>query len=126
MERLYQPDFKSLFGEKFTNPFLYGQIDSLIWPIFNDIEPSLQMKNLLSLENREGCNYFYYRQLSVEDEKVELNCSDISIGLIQAMNLGNDYGISNSDVINVVKREPYYRTGIQLYIVPQPLYAQCL
>jgi len=112
MERLYQPDFKSLFGERYTNPFLYGQIDSLIWPIFNDIEPSQQLKSLLNIENHEGQKYFYYRKVSVEDEKVELNCSDISIGLIQAMNLGNNYGISNSDVINVVKREPHLFKGI--------------
>jgi len=107
MERLYQPDFRSLFGERYTNPFLYGQIDSLIWPIFKDIEPSQQLKNLLNLEDHEGHNYFYYKQLSIEDEKVELNCSNINIGLIQAMDLGRNYGISNSDVIKVVKREPH-------------------
>jgi len=106
MERLYQPDFKCIFGENFGNAFIYGQIDSLIWPIFNDFEPSNALKNLLLLKNQEQRNLFYYRKISLEDEKIELHCSDISMGLIQAMDLGRDYGITNPDVISVVKADP--------------------
>lgn len=106
MERLYQPDFRCIFGENFGNAFVYGQIDSLIWPIFNDFEPSNSLKSLLLLKNQEQRNLFYYRKISLEDEKIELHCSDISMGLIQAMDLGRDYGITNSDVVKVVKADP--------------------
>lgn len=106
MERLYQPDFSSIFGEKFVNAFIYGQIDSLIWPIFTDIEPSNTLGNLLKLQNKDGRKYFYSRKISLDDEKIELNCSDIKYGLIQAMALHRSYGIPNNDVITVVKKEP--------------------
>ncbi|MFX0075606.1 MAG: YjbQ family protein [Candidatus Hermodarchaeota archaeon] len=106
MERLYQPDFSSIFGANYANAFLFGRIDSLIWPIFNDIEPSSPLENLLKLRNNKGENYFYRRRISVEDEKVELHCSNIKYGLIQAMALDRSYGIANEDVINVVRRDP--------------------
>jgi len=88
MERLYLPDFSCVFGKRYANPFLYGQIDSLIWPVFSNIEQSSLLKNLLELKNNEGRNLFYVRDLTIEDEIVELNCSNINYGLIQAMNLG--------------------------------------
>ena len=75
-ERLYQPDFSSIFGKKYANAFLYGQIDSLIWPIFTDVEMSSKLKNLLELKSN-GREFFYRRKISMEDEKVELNCSNI-------------------------------------------------
>ena len=106
LEKLYQPDFSSIFGEKYANAFIYGRIDSLIWPIFTDIEPSNALLNLLKLQNGDGNKYFYSRKISIEDEKIELECSDIKHGLIQAMNLGRSYGITNEDVLSVVKKEP--------------------
>lgn len=115
IERLYQPDFSSIFGEKYANAFLYSQIDSLVWPIFKNMEISDHMQNLLNLKNVEGHEYFYHRKITVEDEEVELNCSNIDIALIQAMNLGRQYGISNSDVINAVKKKPKLFKGILSY-----------
>jgi len=85
MERLYQPDFSSIFGARYANAFIYGQIDSLIWPIFSDIGRSDALKNLLELKSKDGHHYFYHRQISLEDEKVELISSDITCGLVQAM-----------------------------------------
>ena len=93
IERMYQPDFSCIFGEKYSNAFLYGQIDSLIWPIFKDIEMSDELEQLLKLKNQEGREYFYRRIISVEDEIVELHCANIDLGLIQAMDLGRKYGI---------------------------------
>ncbi|MFW9938915.1 MAG: YjbQ family protein [Candidatus Thorarchaeota archaeon] len=112
MERLYLPDFRCIFGEAFSNPFLYGQIDSLIWPIFKDIKKSSLLQNLLKLKNTEGRELFYIRNISIEDEIIELNCSNIDYGLIQAMNLGRNYGISNLDVQSVVKVKPNTFKGI--------------
>jgi len=106
MERLYQPDFSSIFGARYANAFIYGQIDSLIWPIFSDSGRSDALKNLLELKSKDGHHYFYHRQISVEDEKVELISSDITYGLVQAMNLQRSYGITNEDVISIVKKEP--------------------
>jgi thiamine phosphate synthase YjbQ (UPF0047 family) len=105
-EKLYQPDCSSIFGEEYTNAFAYGQIDSLIWPIFTDTEPSNALLNLLKLQDNDGSKYFYSRKISLEDEKIELNCSNITYGLIQGMDLDRPYGISNEDVITVVKNEP--------------------
>jgi len=119
IERLYQPDFSCIFGKIYSNAFLYGQVDSLVWPIFNDIEKSDLLKKLLELKNNDGREYFYHRKLSIEDEKVELNCSNIDCALIQAMDLGRNYGISNSDVIAVVKKEPKLFKAILSYNLKQ-------
>ncbi|NVM44659.1 MAG: YjbQ family protein [Candidatus Lokiarchaeota archaeon] len=105
-ERLYQPDFRSIFGANYANAFIYGQLDSLVWPIFSEIEPSNALTNLLKLENDQGKRYFYNRKISLEDEKIELVCSNIKYGLVQAMDLHRDYGINNEDVLNVVKTDP--------------------
>ena len=115
IERLYQPDFSSIFGEKYSNAFLYSQIDSLVWPIFKNMEISDQLQNLLKLKNVDGHEYFYHRKITIEDEEVELYCSNIDIALIQAMDLGREYGISNSDVINAVKKKPNLFKGILSY-----------
>ena len=114
-ERLYQPDFSCIFGKKYANAFIYGQVDSLVWPIFNDVESSDLMKNLLKIKNKDGREYFYHRKLNISDEKVELNCANIDMALIQAMDLGRDYGISNSDVITVVKKDPNLFIGVLSY-----------
>lgn len=115
MERFYQPDFSSIFGKAHANAFFYGQIDTLIWPIFTNIDKSPQLKKLLKLKNESNREYFYHRKISTEDVKVELNCSNLDIALIQAMDLGRDYGISNSDVVSVVKKEPKRLKGILSY-----------
>jgi len=112
LERLYQPDFACIFGKAYANAFLYGQVDSLVWPIFTDVEMSDQLKNLLKQKdsNDKGC--FYRRKISIDDEKVELKCSNIDLALVQAMDLGRKYGIANSDVIAVVKKDPKLFKGI--------------
>ena len=112
MERLYQPDFSSIFGARYANAFTYGQIDSLIWPIFNEIEGSKALTNLLELKNHEGRSYFYNRKISIEDEKVELFSSNIKHGFVQAMDLNKPYGIANDDVLSVVRSDPEIFKGI--------------
>jgi len=115
IERLYQPDFSSIFGKAHANAFFYGQIDTLIWPIFTDVDKSPQLKKLSKLKNENNSEYFYHRKISIKDLKVELNCSNLNLGLIQAMDLGRGYGISNSDVIAVVKKEPKMFKGVLSY-----------
>ncbi|TFG18205.1 MAG: hypothetical protein EU531_00830 [Promethearchaeota archaeon] len=112
MERLYQPDFTCIFGVDYGDAFSYRNIDSLIWPIFSDIEPSNTLKNLLKIKDNEGNPLFYRRNLRIEDLKIEMNCSNIHVGLIQAMNTSKSYGIANSDVIELVKRDPSMFKGI--------------
>jgi len=112
MERLYQPDFSSIFGAKYANAFTYGQIDSLIWPIFNEIERSKALTNLLELKNHDGRPYFYDRKISIEDENVELFSSNNNYGFVQAMDLNNTYGIANEDVLSVVRRDSEIFKGI--------------
>ncbi|MGM0469779.1 MAG: hypothetical protein ACQERB_13345, partial [Promethearchaeati archaeon] len=106
IERLYQPDYSCIFGERFGNAFLYPQIDSLMWPIFKNCEKSDKLKNLLSLKNAEGHPYFYHRNLNLDDLKVELQCSNIELAFLQALNLGREYGIENKDLLNVAKKAP--------------------
>ena len=115
IERLYQPDFSSIFRKTHANAFFYGQIDTLIWPIFTDVDKSPQLKKLLKLKNENNREYFYHRKISIEDAKVELNCSNLNIALIQAMDIGRSYGISNSDVIAVVKKDPKIFKGVISY-----------
>jgi thiamine phosphate synthase YjbQ (UPF0047 family) len=112
MERLYQPDFSSIFGANYPNAFTYGQIDSLIWPIFKEIEGSKALTNLLELKNHDGRSYFYNRKISIEDEKVELFSSNIDYGFVQAMDLNRSYGIANEDVLSVVRSDPEIFKGI--------------
>ena len=112
MERLYQPDYSCIFGEKYANAFLYSQIDSLVWPIFTDVEKSQSLKNLLSLKNSQKSPYFYHRTISIADEKIELECSNLQCALLQAMDLGREYGISNEDVVRAVKQDPDWFKGI--------------
>ncbi|MFW9930910.1 MAG: hypothetical protein ACFFD1_16095, partial [Candidatus Thorarchaeota archaeon] len=112
MERLYQPDFTCIFGEEFGDAFSFKKVDSLIWPIFSDIKRSNNLRDLLKLKDDKGNPLFYIRKLNIDDLKIEMNCSDISLGLIQGMNTGKSYGISNLDVIEVVKKEPTIFKGI--------------
>jgi thiamine phosphate synthase YjbQ (UPF0047 family) len=112
LERLYQPDFACIFGKNYANAFLYGQVDSLVWPIFSDVEMSDLLKNLLKQKDVNDKECFYRRKISLDDEKVELKCSNIDLALVQAMDLGRKYGIANSDVITVVKKEPALFKGI--------------
>ena len=105
-ERLYQPDFSGIFGKAYANAFLYGKIDSLIWPILTDFQHSPKLLNLLSMQNEDGHPYFYRRGISLDHLKVEMKCSNIDVGILQAMDLGREYGISNQDVAKIVKKEP--------------------
>lgn len=115
MERLYQPDFSCIFNTKFANAFLYGQVDSLVWAVFKDVDKSEALQNLLRLKNSEDQEYFYTRNIGTSDEKIELSCSAVKLALIQAMDLGREYGISNSDVISVVRKDPKTFIGVLSY-----------
>ena len=112
MERLYQPDFNCIFGPNYANAFAYEQVDSLVWPILNDINPSRSLERLLEYKNLEGYPYFYHRKLDLEDLKTELHCSGIEKAIVQAMNLGRSYGIDNSDVVQVVKLDSSLFSGV--------------
>lgn len=112
MERLYQPDFNCIFGSNYANAFAYEQVDSLVWPVLNDVAPSPSLEKLLQYKNTEGFPYFYHRKLDLMDLKTELNCSGIEHVFIQAMDLGRSYGIENSDVLNVVKLDPNLFSGV--------------
>ena len=119
MERLYQPDFRCIFGPNYANAFSYDQVDSLVWPILNDIKPSESLKALLQFRNVEGCPYFYHRKIDLIDLKIELNCSGINHAFIQGMDLNRSYGISNSDVINLVKLDQKLFSGVISYNLNQ-------
>ena len=121
MERLYQPDFTCIFGEEFGDAFSFKKIDSLIWPIFSDINFSNNLRDLLKLKDDQGNPLFYIRKLNIADLKIEMNCSDISLGLIQGMNTGKPYGISNLDVIEAVKKEPTIFKGIPSFDLSQAI-----
>jgi thiamine phosphate synthase YjbQ (UPF0047 family) len=119
MERLYQPDFQCIFGPKYANAFSFDQVDSLVWPILNDIKPSQSLQALLQFKNVEGHPYFYHRKIDLKDLKIELNCSGIDHAFIQAMDLNRSYGISNLDVINLVKLDQKLFSGIISYNLNQ-------
>jgi len=112
VERLYQPDFSCVFSKEFSNAFLYDRIDSLVWPIFEGIEKSESLKELLSLRDIQGHQLFYRRKIDLNDYRVEKDCSKIGQAFLQAMEIGREYGISNNDVINVVKKAPDLFKGI--------------
>ena len=119
MERLYQPDFGCIFGPNYADAFSYDQVDSLVWPILNDIKPSQSLEALLQFENTEGRPYFYHRKIDLSDLKIELNCSGIDHAFIQAMDLDRSYGISNTDVINFVKLDQKLFSAIISYNLNQ-------
>ncbi len=112
IERLYQPDFSCVFSKRFNNAFLYDRIDSLVWPIFEGIPKSENLKNLLSLRDSQNHGVFYTRKINLQDYRVELNCSNVDKALLQAMDLGKEYGISNKDLVNVIKKAPELFNGI--------------
>lgn len=118
-ERFYQPDFSCIFGKEYANAFLYKKIDSLIWPIFTDVKKSKQLEKLIVLKDSNNRPYFYHRKISVEDGIIELNCANIELGLVQGMNLGRDYGISNQDVLSVVQNKPDLFKAILSYDLSQ-------
>ena len=111
-ERLYQPDFSSIFGENHANAFSYGRVDTLVWPVFSDVKKSQNLENLLKLKNKEGHPLFYRRNVSIKDELVELNCANMDLALIQAMSIERDYGITNEDVLSAVEKEPNRFRGV--------------
>ncbi len=114
-ERLYQPHFTCIFGEKYGNAFNFNQIDSLVWPIFIDIEKSQELKHLLKLKNSCNRNLFYVRKISLGDLLVELKCSDIGLALVRGMALNRYYGVTNYIVANAVKKKPNFFKAILSY-----------
>ncbi|MHA1670645.1 MAG: YjbQ family protein [Promethearchaeota archaeon] len=120
MEKLYLPDFNCIFGSKFANPFLYNQVDTMVWPILKDLNASKSLESLLELKNLQEKPYFYQRKLNLDDLRIELNCSGIEKALVQAMDLGREYGIDNLDVVHLVKQDSNLFSGILSFDLSDP------
>ena len=103
MERLYCPDFSSVFSSEFANPFLLPNVDSQIWPIFMDYEFPFQISNLIE-QNTDGQTHFYHRKITSIQQKLELQSSSVQMGLLQALEIDSKYAISNDFVIKVAKK----------------------
>ena len=103
MERLYCPDFSSVFGSEFTNPFLLPNADSQIWPIFVDFKFPKQMTNLLEQKTKENA-HFYHRKITLAQQKLELQSSSIQMGLLQSLEIDSNNSIPNEFVIEVAQK----------------------
>lgn len=100
--KLYCPDFRSVFGNKFANPFWFPNIDSQLWPVLSDIELPKDTKNLLNLE-RGGHSRFYRRKITLNQMLLELESGSFGSALVQALVLGEKYGIPNKLALEVAK-----------------------
>ena len=103
MERLYCPDFSSVFGPEFTNPFLLPTIDSQIWPIFVDFKFPEQVINLLA-QKTEDIAHFYHRKITLAQQKLELQSSSIQMGLLQSLEIDSKISIPNEFVIDIAQK----------------------
>ncbi len=103
MERLYCPDFSSVFGPEFTNPFLLPNIDSQIWPIFVDFKFPEQMNNLLS-QKTEEIAHFYHRKITLAQQKLEVQSSSIQMVLLQSLEIDSNNSIPNDFVIKIAQK----------------------
>lgn len=102
LSKLYCPDFRSVFGEKFANPFWLSNIDSQIWPILTGIELPKETQNLLKLELNEH-PMFYRRKINLKQLLVELESGSFGTALVQSLVLGRKYGIPNKLTLEVAK-----------------------
>ena len=106
LERLYCPDFSTVLGREFRNPFEYPKIDTLLWPTLKDIEHDSRGKALLGLTSQDGHPLFYRRGLDISSLVTELKCSDLDGACMQAINLNEKYGISTKTVISYAENYP--------------------
>jgi len=104
-ERLYCPDFSAIFDEQFRNPFDYPQVDSLVWPLFEGDKLPSEITNLLEIA-RNGYPLFYRRRITLGEFASEQQCGNVSLSILQAMEIGQEYGIPNSFVQQVVNSAP--------------------
>ncbi len=110
-ERLYCPDFSAVFDEEFRNPFDYPLVDSLVWPLFDGDKFPSEVTALLELA-RNGHPLFYRRRITLGEFAVEQQCGGAGLSILQAMDIGQDYGIPNSFVQQVVNSSPNLFSGI--------------
>src|SRR4030065_472675 len=104
-ERLYCPDFSTIFNEKFRNPFDYPQVDSLVWPLFDCDKLPPEITTLLEIA-RNGYPFFYRRQITFGEFASEQHCGNVGLSILQAMDIGQEYGIPNSFVQQIVNVAP--------------------
>ena len=102
-EKLYQPDFRGIFGDEFANAFWFPMVDTLIWPLFGDSKISDKAKNLLTLVGKDDNPLFYRRNIFQKDYYLERSSCDINLGFVQALDMNREYGITNSDVESALK-----------------------
>ncbi|MHA1454240.1 MAG: hypothetical protein ACTSRD_15390, partial [Promethearchaeota archaeon] len=114
MERLYCPDFSSVFGQEFADPFLLPNIDAQIWPIFEGINPSPEVDRLLQIKTDESPS-FYRRKISLDQLNLELATSSIQAVIFQALELGKPFGISNIYTLEVAKKVKYSKIMCSIY-----------
>ncbi|TFG21323.1 MAG: hypothetical protein EU530_00825 [Promethearchaeota archaeon] len=103
MERLFCPDFSSVFGQEFADPFLLPNIDTQIWPIFEGIKNSPEVEKLLQVKT-ESSPSFYRRKITPNQLTLELETSSIQFAILQALELGKSYGISNLHTLKISKK----------------------
>jgi thiamine phosphate synthase YjbQ (UPF0047 family) len=104
--KLYCPDFSPIFGEKFANPFWYDNIDSQIWPILAGIELPKETQKLLSLAS-DGHPLFYSRKITLDQMLLELDSGAFKLAMVQALEIGREYGISNKLVMEIAKKSDF-------------------
>ena len=105
-EKLYCPDFYSVFGEKFANPFWFDNIDAQLWPIIEGIDFPKEVENLLSLKHNDH-PLFYRRKITLEQMLLELDSGNFKTGLVQALEIGQKYGIPNKFCLEVAEKSNY-------------------
>jgi thiamine phosphate synthase YjbQ (UPF0047 family) len=110
-ERLYCPDFSAVFGEDFRNPFDYPLVDCLVWPLFDGEKFPSEVTTLLEITRNEH-PLFYRRRITLGEFAVEQQCGNAGLSILQAMDIGQDYGIPNSLVQQVVNIAPSLFSGI--------------
>jgi hypothetical protein len=106
LDRLYCPDFGSIFGEMFRNPYDWPMIDSLVWPTFSDINLPPETEALLALTSEKKSPAFYRRKVTIAQFVTELKASNLEGACIQAMELGRSYGIPSNLVLEVARKYP--------------------
>ena len=106
LERLYCPDFSSVFSQEYADPFLLPIIDAQLWPIFEGIKLSDEVDRLLKIKTDESPS-FYHRKISLDQLNLELATSSIQAVIFQALELGEPFGISNIYTLEVAKKVKY-------------------
>lgn len=100
IEKLYCPDFSAVFNdERFANPFLYGPVDSLQWPLLVDLPMDGETKELLALKDERQHEVFYHRKITSMQWEIERQCAGTDHVLFQACYIDADCKITNDQVL---------------------------